>query len=114
MIRNPVIDHVDILQLFMLFASDGNFLFVAGVSTRWRVAWGDRPTIILIKVAVASASCLKSAKASRCPWTKQASLLAARGGHLDALRYVLAEGCPHDINACTEAAIAEHRDVVGW
>lgn len=66
--RNPLADHADVLQLTLDLASREGFLFVAGVSKRWREAWGARPTKTSMNSAVQSASKLAWARDCGCRW----------------------------------------------
>lgn len=40
---SPLVDQDDVLQSIVQFAPHQAYLFVGGVSKRWRAAWGQRP-----------------------------------------------------------------------
>ena len=49
-----------------------------------------------------------------CPWDASACEGAAKGGHLDILKWLRREGCPWDARACAGAASGGHLDVLKW
>ena len=58
---------------------------------------------------------LKWLHAHGCPWDEETSTLAARGGHLEMLKWARSEGCPwHKDEMCTEAARRGHLEVLKW
>lgn len=103
-ILNPLTDHADILGVVMPFASDQGYLFVAGVSKRWRMAWGDRPENTRMESALRSVSCVAWAKDSGCRWDKWICWQVAKGGSLEVMQWCRANGCPWDEWACMKAA----------
>lgn len=113
-VRNPLIDHMDVLTHVMLFASGEGYLFAGGVSISWEGAWGDRPCETKLDVAMHSESCLAWARDCWCPWDDTTCSLAARLGRLDILQYARAEHCPWGWKTCASAAKGGHLGVLEW
>lgn len=98
-------DPPTILRNLVSFASGEGFLYVAGVSKKWRDAWGvERPPETSIDAAVQSPSRLRWARASGCAWGWAVCARAAAGAHLATLHYARAIGCPWDWRTCAHAA----------
>ena len=57
---------------------------------------------------------LKWLRAEGCPWNGQACSHAARGGHLRVLKWLRAEGCPCNKMASAVAAQYGHLGVLKW
>ena len=49
-----------------------------------------------------------------CPWDEATCAAAARGGHLDVLQWARENGCPWDEETCAAAASGGHLDVLQW
>ena len=49
-----------------------------------------------------------------CPWDVFTCKNAARGGHLDVLKYAHENGCPWDAMMCLKAASGGHLDVLEY
>ena len=57
---------------------------------------------------------LKWLRAEGCPWDEDACARAAGGGHLEVLKWLRAEGCPWSLWACEWAAWGGHQEVMKW
>jgi hypothetical protein len=58
---------------------------------------------------------LKYARANGCPWDEGTCAAAARGGHLEVLQWARANGCPWDYRVVMIQADDEsHREVLEW
>ena len=98
-----------------LFARKEGYLFFAGVSSHWKAAWGvDTPKHTSLSAAVHSAARLTCARHGGCPWDEMICMLAASGGHLEALQYARAQGCPWDEKVSAAAAVGGKLDVLQW
>lgn len=91
--RNPLTDHVDVLDHILHFAAGEGYLFVAGVSKQWKRAWADRPKCTHLSIAVGSPSNLAWARDSGCRWDEVTCSLAAASGRSKTLRYAHSKGC---------------------
>ena len=49
-----------------------------------------------------------------CPWDSRVCNEAARGGHLEVLRWARSQGCPWDGRAPRAAAEGGHLEVLKW
>ena len=57
---------------------------------------------------------LKWARANECPWDDYMCAEAASGGHLEVLQWLRAEKCPWDKRTCKFAAECGHLEVLQW
>ena len=57
---------------------------------------------------------LKYLKENHCPWDESTCEKAAKGGHLDVLEYLHENGCPWDESTCSYAARGGHLDVLKY
>ena len=57
---------------------------------------------------------LKWARENDCPWDKWTCAFAAEGGHLEILKWARENGCPWDEGTCSYAAYGGHLDVLQW
>ena len=57
---------------------------------------------------------LKVLRANGCPWDEQTCSHAAAGGNLEVLQWAHANGCPWDERTCSYAARGGHLDVLLW
>lgn len=134
--RNPLVSNCDVLRHIKLFSSKKlDFLFFAGVSRQWRVAWDDAPgndggngddgaeeqgrnasssKQTAVGAAVQSVSRLAWAKDCGCPWDTITSMRAASGGFLAVLQWARDHDCPVDEGACAAAAVDGHLEVLQW
>jgi hypothetical protein len=58
--------------------------------------------------------CLKYAHEHGCPWGSDTCSLAAKGGHLDCLKYAHEQGCSWDWSTCHYAAAGGHLDCLKY
>jgi len=56
---------------------------------------------------------LRWARARDCPWDERTCAWAAKGGHLDVLKW-LRPFCPWDARTCSYAAERGHLEVLRW
>jgi len=49
-----------------------------------------------------------------CPWDEYTCAYAARGGHLEVLKWLRGQGCEWDSYTCAEAALGGHLEVLKW
>jgi hypothetical protein len=72
----------------------------------------------LLCAAAAMVGDLEALKALRraeiFPWDERTCWRAAKGGHLEVLRWARANGCPWDWRTCAEAAEKGHLEVLKW
>ena len=57
---------------------------------------------------------LKWLRENGCPWDAQTCAAAAEGGHLDVLKWLRNQGCPWDERACAEAAGKGNLGMLKW
>jgi hypothetical protein len=57
---------------------------------------------------------LKWARENECPWDWRTCAYAAEGGHLEMLKWARANGCPWDEYTCVHAALGGHLEVLKW
>lgn len=88
----PLTDTRDVLRHTMLFASGDGFLYVAGVSKSWKIAWGERPKETPLRAAVQTVSRLAWAKDAGCALNALTCMHVAAAGCLEALEYARSEG----------------------
>lgn len=55
---------------------------------------------------------LKWLREKGCPWDEEVCAAAARGGHIETLRYLRDNGCPWDEGTCNLAAVGGHLSVL--
>ena len=58
--------------------------------------------------------CLRYLHEQGCPWDKYTCSEAARGGHLDCLKYAHEQGCPWDDGVIAGAASLQHLDCLNY
>lgn len=113
--NNPLAYDRDVLQGVMSFVGCADYLSAANVSTLWRDAWGKRPKMTSTMWAVESCSRLNWARdCDLNVWDDPCSHAAATG-RLDVLQYAISlgffrEGMP----VCEEAARGGHLEVLKW
>lgn len=138
--RNPLVHNHDVLRHVKLFASkDTGYLFFAGVSRQWRMAWAETPSPAApelgnndttdsgsiaqniagenktpLKAAVQSVARVSWAKDCGCPWSEMTAMLAATAGNLEVLQWGRARELPWDKKVCAAAAVGGHLDVLRW
>jgi len=55
------------------------------------------------------------ARVNGCPWDEETCTMAARGGHLDVLKWAIHNLCPLNWQACMSIATEnDHPDVLAW
>ena len=57
---------------------------------------------------------LKVLRANGCPWDRWTCSGAAYGGHLEVLQWLCTNGCPWDNMTCLSAAMCGHLEVLQW
>ena len=57
---------------------------------------------------------LQVLRADGCPWDEETCTSAAEGGHLEVLQWALANGCRWDQYTCAAAASGGHLEVLQW
>ena len=57
---------------------------------------------------------LQALRADGCPWDADTCSVAVEGGHLDMLHRARANGCPWEEDTCTFAAYFGHLEVLQW
>ena len=57
---------------------------------------------------------LKWARENHCPWNEDTCANAAKGGHLDILEWARGKGCPWNEETCASAAEGGHLAVLKW
>ena len=57
---------------------------------------------------------LKRLRSEGCPWDERACQNAARGGHLETLKWLRSAGCPWGIETCEWAAVERELDLLKW
>ena len=57
---------------------------------------------------------LKWARENGCPWDERMCTYAAEGGHLEVLKWARENGCPWDEKMCWDAAYGGHLEVLKW
>jgi hypothetical protein len=57
---------------------------------------------------------LKWARLNGCRWSFDTCHQAALGGHLEVLKWAKEKGCPWDSQTCTHAAMGGHLEVIKW
>ena len=57
---------------------------------------------------------LKWLRENGCPWDSCTCYSAAKGGHLEVLKWLRENGCPWDSNTCDFAAKGGHLEVLKW
>ena len=57
---------------------------------------------------------LKWLRENGCPWDSCTCYSAAKGGHLEVLKWLRENGCPWDSNTCAHAAQGGHLEVLKW
>ena len=57
---------------------------------------------------------LQVLRADGCPWDEETCTSAAEGGHLEVLQWALANGCRWDQYTCAAAANGGHLEVLQW
>ena len=88
---------------------------VSAVERLWR---GGRLSRQLLRCAAAARGGdlekLMALRADGCPWDEDTCHGAAEGGHLEVLQWARANGCPWDEWTCWAAAQCGHLDVLQW
>lgn len=113
--RNPLVDNADVLRHLAPFIRADGFLFIGGVSKRWREAWGaNSPQETNLSTVVESPSRLSWARQSGCCWDEIVCAQAAEMGKLETLQYARAEGCAWGESTCIRAARAGHLPILQW
>jgi hypothetical protein len=57
---------------------------------------------------------LKWAREKGCPWDSDTCAYAAKGGHLEVLKWARQNGCPWNSNTCSSASYCGHLEVLKW
>ena len=57
---------------------------------------------------------LKVLRANGCPWNSLTFWHAAMGGHLEVIQWACTNGCPWDERTCHNAAMGGHLEVLQW
>ena len=82
----------------------------------WALQYGYKPTLNMFQLLMQHGAPLDVIKT--IDWTyvpnEDFSEIAARAGHLDALKWALDNGCPWDEATCAEAARGGHLHVLKW
>lgn len=102
---NPLVDNARVLKHVSSFACAEGYIFVAGVSRKWRAAWNERfPRTTNRSDAARSVSRLAWSKDCGLPWDEKTAGYAAVFGGLEAIKYVRSQGCPWNEATCSMTA----------
>ena len=74
--------------------------------------WGERTCAYAAKGG--HLEMLKWARENDCPWDAKTCMYAAEGGHLEMLKWARANGCPWYASTCWYAAKGGHLEVLKW